>query len=253
MNVVAGLCAAERYAKARHNLIENQQRAMMASHTPQPLQIAGFWQHEPHIANDWFEDHRRNFAGMLRKQQFNRFQIVKRQRECLLRCACWHAGAIRQSKRSNAGASLHQQHVAVTVIMSGKLDDLVASSERPCQSQCAHCGFCAAVDKANHLNRRHQLDDEFSQFSFQPCRSAKTRPASGLLTDRFDNYLWRVAQNQWSPAQHIVDIAVAVHVPNIRSAGMIDEQWIAPYAAKSANGRIYAAGNNFLSGGVKFF
>src|SRR5581483_5655533 len=53
------------------------------------------------------------------------------------------------------------------------------------------------------------------------------------------------------PTQYIIDVLVAVHVPDIRPLAVIDKQRFAAHAAKRAYRRIYPAGDDFPRGSIQ--
>src|SRR5258708_15448804 len=138
------------------------------------------------------------------------------------------------------------------MIMPCKLDDLRAFGIGAGQTQSAHGRLSAAVDKTDHLDRGYQFDDQFGKLGFQSGWRAETRAAPGLLTDRLNYDIRRMAEYQRPPTQHIIDELVPIGIPYVRAFGMIDEQWIAAHASECPHRRIHAAGNHLPRGGVEF-
>jgi len=54
-----------------------------------------------------------------------------------------------------------------------------------------------------------------------------------------------VAEDERAPGADVVDIFVAVGVPNVRALAAHDVERVAAYTAESADRRIYAPGINF--------
>ena len=74
-----------------------------------------------------------------------------------------------------------------------------------------------------------------------------------------DHAIWmdhgrmRMAQDQWSPGQHVIDVAVVVRVPEIRAAAALDEARRPAHAAKGPHGAVDAARDNPSRGSEEFF
>jgi hypothetical protein len=64
-DAVAGVRAAEGDAKARHDLVEDQQRAVLAAQRAQPLEVARSRRDAAHVAGDRLDDDRRDLAGVV--------------------------------------------------------------------------------------------------------------------------------------------------------------------------------------------
>jgi hypothetical protein len=55
-----------------------------------------------------------------------------------------------------------------------------------------------------------------------------------------------MAQDQRSPTQHIIDVAIAVGVEEVGSLTALNKQGASAHSPKSAHRRIYAARDNLL-------
>ncbi len=68
-----------------------------------------------------------------------------------------------------------------------------------------------------------------------------------------DDFGMRVSQNGRAPRQHVINQFIAVHVPDVRAAGPVDEERLAADRAEGAHGRIDAAGDVFQRLGKQRF
>ena len=76
-------------------------------------------------------------------------------------------------------------------------------------------------------------------------RTAASRTAS--ITTR-----GRMPENRRSPGADVIDVFVAIDVPDVRAFRALDEKRLAPDRAKGAHRGIHAAGNSLLRFGEKF-
>ena len=63
---------------------------------------------------------------------------------------------------------------------------------------------------------------------------------------RLDDRRMRVPQGERPPREHVVNVAIAIHVPQIRALPPRDEARDAADGAKGAHGTIDAAGDQLL-------
>ena len=73
----------------------------------------------------------------------------------------------------------------MAVVAAFKLDELAAACGAACQAHCAHTGFGARADQANHFHRGHQLEQSFDQFNFALGRGAKRETIEGRFLHGF--------------------------------------------------------------------
>src|ERR1039458_6820748 len=75
--------------------------------------------------------------------------------------------------------------------------------------------------------------------------NAEARAVLGGGFDGGDDFRMRVAEDGRSPGADVINQFIAVHVPDFRAAGPVDEERIAAHRAERAHRRIDAAGNIF--------
>ena len=71
----------------------------------------------------------------------------------------------------------------------------------------------------------------------------KLTPRAAVVADRIEHDARRVTENRRAPGADVVDVFVAIDVPDLGALGAIDEKRLAPETAKGAHGRVDATGN----------
>ncbi len=79
----------------------------------------------------------------------------------------------------------------------------------------------------------------------------KLVPLIGGGFDGGNDFRMRVAENGRPPGADVINQFIAVHVPDVRAFGPVDEERLAADGAKRAHGRVHAAGNVFQRLGKK--
>ena len=250
---VNALCTAQRHAKPGHHFVEHQQRAVLRAQLAQPGHEGHAGAHEIHVAGDRFDHHAGQFRPVLGEAGFQLCQVVVFQDQRVLDDFGRHAGARRVAEGGQARAGLDQQRIGVAVVAAFELDELAAAGGAARQAQCAHAGFGAAADQPHLLDAGHQRDDGFGQFDFALGRGAKTEPVNGRLVHRFQHRRVAVAQDHRTPRADVVDVPLALGVPQIGALRAPDETRRAAHRAKGAHRRIHATGNHALRAGKQCF
>ena len=155
----------------------------------------------------------------------------------------WYARRRWLSERERTRACFYQQPVGVAVVATFKLDNLRASCKTPRYADGTHRRLSARTDQSHHLHRRHQLDKQTSHLKLGLGWRAKRQPALGHLLHGFDDLWMRMARNHWPPRPDVIDVNIAVDIPNLCAAPALDEGRRAAHRAVRAHRRIYAAGN----------
>src|SRR5215213_8574257 len=105
----------------------------------------------------------------------------------------------------------------MAMIAAIEFDYRIASRERARYSYGAHCSFGAAGDEAKHLDVRHASSDQLAKLELQLGRHSKRRTVSHRPVESVEHHRMRVSKHQGSPGQHIVDVFLAIRVPDARS------------------------------------
>ena len=71
----------------------------------------------------------------------------------------------------------------------------------------------------------------------------KLTPRRSGLADRLDHDPRRMPENRRTPGADVVDVFVAIDIPDVRAFRAIDKKWFAPETAEGPHGGIDAAGN----------
>ena len=129
----------------------------------------------------------------------------------------------------------------MAVVAAVKFDDLVAPGEPPGKADAGHGSLGAAVDHANLFDARDPIADEGGHFHLERIRNAEADTAAGGGTDGLDDDARGVAEDGGPPGANIVDILIAIDIPNAGALGALNEKGFAADAAKGADGGIDAA------------
>ena len=180
-----------------------------------------------------------------RKRGLHRVNIVERQNDGMLRERRRHARAVGIAKRERAGPGLHEQRIRVAVVAAVELDDFVAPGESAREADGAHARFRARIAHANLLHARHERTNQLRHRDFERIRDAEARAFFSGGFDGGNDFRMGVAENRRPPGADVINQFIAVHVPDVRAFGPVDEERLAADGAERAHGRIDAAGNIF--------
>jgi hypothetical protein len=89
--------------------------------------------------------------------------------------------------------------------------------------------------------RREEAADRLGQLHLRRVGAPYEVPAR-RLRHRAHHGRVRVPQDQRAPGEDVVDVLVAVHVPEPRPARALHEERLAPHRAEGAHRRVDAAG-----------
>src|SRR5919197_5248137 len=129
----------------------------------------------------------------------------------------------------------------MAVVAAVELDDLLASGERARQPDRRQRGLGTGVDEADHLDRRKGLADQLGKLDLAPGRRAEAGAVAGALGNRLDDAGVGVSEDQRSPGAEVVEILIAVLVPDPGAEAPPDEQRVAPDRFEGANGAVDAS------------
>ena len=191
----------------------------------QPFEKAGSWCDDPHVACNRFDENRGNVIAILAEDGFDRRQVVVPREECVASGSGRDAGARRHAEGHRPGPGLHEEGVGVTVVAALELDDAIASRRRASNAHGAHRRLGARADEADPLHRGHQLRHTFGQPCLELGRRAEARAVGGGRRERLPKALRRVPVDERTPGHHVVDVAVAVDVLDVRPARLRDKDW----------------------------
>src|SRR5262249_6454799 len=112
------------------------------------------------------------------------------------------------------------------MVATFKLDDVLALGKGPRQPDGGHCRFGPGTDKADFLDGGKGCDDLLRQLGFAWCACAEAGPIAIRSLDGLDHGWMRVAKDQRSPGTDIIDVLVAVSVPDVRALAAYDVRWL---------------------------
>jgi len=93
-------------------------------------------------------------------------------------------------------------------------------------------------EASGRVGLRH-VGDEPGQPRLPGGGGAKGGPQGGLLLDGLHHPGMGMAQNQWAPGEDIVNILVAVLVPDMRAPAPLDKERCATHATKSPHRAVH--------------
>ncbi len=109
------------------------------------------------------------------------------------------------------------------MVVSLELDYLLPPSISARQAQRGVHGFRTGVVKPHHLGARHVLADLFCDLDLEFMLSTVDQPTVKLLLDCLNDWGWSVTEDERAHGEHIVDVLIAVNIPHVRPAGMVEE------------------------------
>lgn len=226
---VMRLRATERNAEPGHHFVEDQQRAVPRAQRAQVLQVAGLRRNAVGVADHRFDDHRRHIGADVVEQRRGAFEIVESEGGGQLAQAGRHAGRGRHAQSEHAAAGLDQKRVAVAVVTAFELDDAIAPGGAARQAHRRQRGFGAGIDHAHHFAGGHQPIDRLGHGHFGRTRRTERQPIADRTLHRLAHRRVIVAGDHRPPRAHVVDVAVVVHVIQIRAIGARHEERLAAH------------------------
>ena len=120
----------------------------------------------------------------------------------------------------------------MTVVVARKLHDHIAARKAARQPNRAHRGFRARIHEPHFLDARHGLDDQLRQLIFRFRRRTKARATARRFFDRRHDARIRMPQNERPPRADVIDVAIAIDIPQIRSFTALNDNRLSADAAK---------------------
>ncbi len=243
MNTVELLCTAEGESEAGHDFVENQDSApSCAVIARSAFEVAGRGRNAAGIADDGLDDDAGNLTLIPREGLLDRGDVVIRQGEGVLNGFLWNAGGTGNAEGGDAGAGLDQQGVGVTVVATLEFDEVFAAGEGAGESDGRHGGFGAGADEAHLLDRWKGLADQLGEVGFGGGGGAEADASGCGLLHGFHHLRGGVAENHGAPGAEVVEVAIAVGIPEIGAFGADNEWRLAADSTKGTHRRVDAAG-----------
>ena len=129
----------------------------------------------------------------------------------------------------------------MTVITAAKFDELIATGIRSCQAQGTHGSLGAGVDEAHHFKRWYAIDHQSCQLILGLGGCAKAKAPLAGLHHCLHYFGMGMPQDHWPPGLDVIEVAIAIHVIEIRSLGGADEDGTTSNSAKGAHRAVDAS------------
>ncbi len=142
-------------------------------------------------------------------------------------------------RREPTSGAPGEQRVRVSVVAPVELHEQVSPGGATRKPDRAHRRLGAAVHEPHALDARHGFDDAFGQLHFPGRRHAERRAFRCRRLRSLDDLGTRVPEQQGSPRLHEVDVAIPVHIDEVRALASLDEQRRAPDRSERSHGRIH--------------
>ena len=253
LDAVQTLRAVDAHAESRHDLVHNQERAMLLGLCGKRLQELGLRGNDAHVAGHRFNDDARNLVADLVEKFFNARHVVVLERKRVLREVGRHSLAAWLARGEHARARLDKQAIAVAMVAAFKLHNLVAPSKTASRTNGAHRCLGPAVHHANHLHTRHEAHHKLREFGFEPARSPETETVLRRLGNRLDNGIVSMAQEHRPPTAYIIDVVVTIHIVDVTALRAGDKRRCGPHVAISTHRAVHTTRHECFGFGKKFF
>ena len=131
----------------------------------------------------------------------------------------------------------------MTVVVAGKFDNQVPARKSAGETDGTHGGFGARIDETDFVDAGNGFDDSFRQLILRRCGCSEAgSPLQAFFDSRFHRGMG-MAEDHRSPRSDVIDVAVAVHIPETRSPRALDEGRFPSHGAERSGGAIDATGH----------
>ena len=124
------------------------------------------------------------------------------------------------------GAGEHAVEPAVVVAL--ELDDEVATGHDPCQAKRRGDGFGPGRGKDHLLRARDRRDEELRELGLEAVLGPEREVPGQLGCDRVAHDDRRVAEDERSVAEGVVDIPIAVDIPQVGPLAALEIEGVGP-------------------------
>ena len=236
-------------AEAADDLIQHEQRPAGVGLLPQQLQETRTRRYEAHVGRDRLgEDRRRGLAAHGLHQ---RVGVVPRHHHRVRGDGRRYAGARWDPLRRKPRAGLHEQPVDMTVVGARELQDPLAARRRARDAQRGHSRLGPGGGHPQHVHRGHPAHHLLRQIDLAGRRRSEACPALRRGLHRLEHRWVGVTVDQRAPRADVVDVAVAVHVEQLRTGAALDEQRLAADRPHRAHRRVHAAGQQLRCASIE--
>ncbi|MNZ97214.1 hypothetical protein D3C78_1164400 [compost metagenome] len=136
------------------------------------------------------------------------------------------------------------------MITASEFHDFAALCISTSDTNGSHNRFCAGIDKPDFIHRRNSFFKHFSKLNFELCwGSVKNTILS--CSGNCLRYMWvSMAGNDRSIGLEIVDIFIAIYIPEVRSTGTFHKYRCSASNGFKRAGRAIYTSNDMLKGFV---
>ena len=236
--------AASAHPEARHDLVDDQQRAVLRGDRAQGRVVAGGGRDNTHVAGAGLGDHRGDLVTDTVERLPHGVDVVVGQYNRVGRGRAGDTGRGRQAQRRHPRARVGQQRVDVTVVAAGEFDDLGPPGEAAGQPDRAHRGLGAGVHQPDPLDGSHPPDDLGGELGLRRCGRPERQSGGCGGGDGVDHGRVGVAEDHRTPGTDQVHVAVAVGVGEPAAVGLGDEARGAADRREGAHRGVHPAGDH---------
>ena len=239
--------AAQSHAESGHHFVDNEQRAVLSCEGCAGLRgspdAGGMQPALPTIGSTMIAA---ISSGCAANAALDRSEVVVGQSQGEVRDFLRNSRRTGNAEGGHAGAGFDQQSIGVAVIAAFELDDDFPARGGPRQADRRHGGLGAGADEAQLFDRGIAGDDLLCQIGFGGRGRSKAGAVRSGLLDRFDHGRKSVAEDHRSPGTEVVNVAIAIGVPQIGALAALDKGRLATHGAKGADRRVDPAGKQFF-------
>ena len=140
----------------------------------------------------------------------------------------------------------------MTMVATVKFDDLVSSSKASSHSYGTHTCLCSRVAHTHFVHTGKQFLDQLRHSRFIRIWNPKTGSPFRSRLDRLNNSRMGMPKDGWPPGTDVINVIVAIHIPNVGAFCTIHKEWFPPNGSESPDGRIDSSRNMFQRSCKKF-
>src|SRR5437016_3026953 len=112
----------------------------------------------------------------------------------------------------------------MAVVPAIEFDEHVPARGRSCQAECGHCRLGTRGDEPHEVDTRKGLFDELGKFELGFGGGTEARTSVSRVMNCGDDAGVCVARDEWAPRGQVVDVTIAVDVPDRRALAAGNEQ-----------------------------
>ncbi len=189
---------------------------------------------------------------MLGESLLDRHEVVVGHGEGEASQSLGHAGRVGDAERGGAGTGGDQESIAMAVVAAFEFEDQRPSGRSAGEANRRHRRLRAGVDHSHPLEPGHSRAQVLGHLHLERGRRAVGKPLADRLLDRREYGGVSVTCNHRSPGTDVVEIALALDIPEIGPEGTGGEERLAAHRAEGADGGVDTAGDEALGAREQF-